>query len=384
MGSSLARDIQMENQLLTPPDMAADESHEPESRKQPELLHEADGSMWSSLIGNVRDAFLSPKQPPLVLSSQPVSQDLIITDEPIWTSLANGARDLFFPQKLPPLQLTSTPIAVKDLLAEKRGPMSTFGSVAAHALVFALIALAIWEAHLHARAIVVKKTDLTSIDVKPYLPITPPQKLTMGGGGGGGDHELVQVSKGKLPQIAKQQITPPQVLRVDHPKLAIEPTIVMQPVKLPDANMPNLGMPSSTQVQMASNGTGADGGMGSGVRGGLGSGSGMGFGPGNGQGMGGGDYQVGKGGTTAPVVIYSVEPEFSDEARRAKYEGICNVSVIVDAQGNPQRVHASQRLGMGLDEEAEKAVRQYKFKPAMNHGHPVPVEITVEVNFRIY
>jgi TonB family protein len=90
------------------------------------------------------------------------------------------------------------------------------------------------------------------------------------------------------------------------------------------------------------------------------------------------------GGVSAPVVIYSVDPEFSDEARRAKYQGVCLVSLIVDVHGNPQHIQIVRALGMGLDEKAVEAVKQYKFKPAYYHGKPVPVLINIEVNFRIY
>ena len=82
------------------------------------------------------------------------------------------------------------------------------------------------------------------------------------------------------------------------------------------------------------------------------------------------------------MAIYSPEPEYSDEARRAKYAGIVVVSLVVDAQGMPQRVRVVRALGMGLDEKAVEAVRQYKFKPAMFQGKPVPVEVNIEVNFR--
>jgi TonB family protein len=206
----------------------------------------------------------------------------------------------------------------------------------------------------------------------------------MGGGGGGGDHDLVQVSKGKIPKLDTKQITPPQIVRNDHPKLEVDPTIIMpKNIPLPQVDMPNLGMPTSTQVQLASNGTGAHGGMGSGNNGGLGSGSGGGYGPGSGGGTGGGVYHVG-GGVSPPTVISSVDPEYSDEARRAKYTGIVVVSLIVDTQGNPQHVNVVRRLGMGLDEKAIEAVRQYKFKPAMFQGKAVPVEVNIEVNFQIY
>jgi len=86
-----------------------------------------------------------------------------------------------------------------------------------------------------------------------------------------------------------------------------------------------------------------------------------------------------------PVPLFQPEAEFSDEARRQKFQGIVVVSLIVDAQGNPQNVHVVRTLGMGLDEKAVEAVRKYKFKPAMRDGKtPVAVPVQVEVNFRLY
>jgi TonB family protein len=124
--------------------------------------------------------------------------------------------------------------------------------------------------------------------------------------------------------------------------------------------------------------------MGTGSGGGLGSGQGNGYGPGYGGNVGGGLEAIG-GRVAAPVLIHSVEAEFSDEARRAKYQGVCLVSLIVDAQGNPQNIHVVRNLGMGLDEKAIQAIKQYKFKPAMKDGRtPVPVMITIEVDFRLY
>ncbi len=98
----------------------------------------------------------------------------------------------------------------------------------------------------------------------------------------------------------------------------------------------------------------------------------------------GGLYHIG-GRVSAPVVIHSVEAQFSDEARKAKYQGVCVVSLIVDAQGNPQNPRIAKSLGMGLDEKAIEAVRQYRFRPAMLDGEtPVPVTINMEINFRQY
>ena len=109
-------------------------------------------------------------------------------------------------------------------------------------------------------------------------------------------------------------------------------------------------------------------------------GAGLGFGAST----GGGLEQIG-GRVSAPVVLHSVEAEFSDEARRAKYQGACLISLIVDVQGNPQNIRVARSLGKGLDEKAIEAVRQYKFRPAMKDGQtPVPVMITLEVDFRLY
>jgi protein TonB len=370
----------MGNSVLSKPENETQDTRLAEVQR--DILQEADGPMWASLWSNLRDAFRPVKQPPLELTSQPVAPTglNVIDEEPIWKTLWNSLHDLFFPKKLPPLELTSAPVAVPDRMAVKRNPVSQAVSFATHVLVIGLIfllALAQW----HIRQV---KQKVAVTDITPAMPIAP-AKLTMGGGGGGGNHEIVEASKGKLPQIAKTQITPPQILRIDHPKLAVEPTIVMpQPIKLPDqAALPNLGIPQSPQVALASQGTGGGSGFGSGNGGGIGSGNGAGVGPGEGGGYGGGVMRPG-GGVSDPVLLYAPDPEFSDEARRAKYQGICVVGLIVDAQGNPQAIHIVRPLGMGLDEKAMEAVKQYKFKPAMLHGHPVPVQINIEVNFRIY
>jgi TonB family protein len=95
------------------------------------------------------------------------------------------------------------------------------------------------------------------------------------------------------------------------------------------------------------------------------------------------NYRIG-GKVTAPVLLYSVSPEFTDEARRAKYQGVVVVSTVVDAQGMPQNVRVVRPLGMGLDEKAIAAVKKYRFKPAMRNGEPVAVMVSIEINFRLY
>jgi periplasmic protein TonB len=320
--------------------------------------------------------------PALERQEQPKEPRLLaeIIDEPAWKTIANNIYDLFYPpKKLPPLVLTSKPIPVKDPMQEDRGKASPIISAAVHVLIIALV---LW-AFLAVKKAVSKKQLVTNIDVSQYMPIAPkgPQ---MGGGGGGGSHDIIQAPKGKLPKFEEKPITPPMVIQNDHPKLAVEPSIMMpKDIQLPTNNLPNLGDPRTNVVGPASNGSGSGAGMGTGSGGGIGSGKGNGYGPGEGGGYGGGLYHVG-GGVSAPQLVFAPDPEFSDEARRAKYQGVCVVSLIVDAQGMPQRVQVVRHLGMGLDEKAVEAVKQYKFKPAMLQGKPVPVEVNIEVNFRIY
>ena len=94
-------------------------------------------------------------------------------------------------------------------------------------------------------------------------------------------------------------------------------------------------------------------------------------------------YKIG-GDVKPPILVHSVDAEFSKKAKDAKYQGVSVVSLVVNAQGMPRHIHTIRKLGMGLDEKAIEAVRQYKFEPSTLHGKPVAVAITIEVNFRLY
>ena len=116
------------------------------------------------------------------------------------------------------------------------------------------------------------------------------------------------------------------------PKLTMDPTLIGPPdVKLPNVNMAQYGDPWA-RIGPASNGPGSGGGIGSGKGGGIGSGMGAGFGPGEGGGIGGGVFRVG-GGVSAPTLLSKVEPEYSEEARKAKYQGVVLLYVEVDPSG---------------------------------------------------
>jgi TonB family protein len=218
-----------------------------------------------------------------------------------------------------------------------------------------------------------------SIEISPY--IMEAAKDSSGGGGGGGDRDKLQATKGALPKLSKQQIVPPMVVvRAENPKLTAPPEVVVPQMNLPQIG--NLGDPLS-KVTLASNGTGSGGGIGSGSGGGVGSGRGPGVGPGWGGGIGGGAYRVG-GGVSAPRAVYSPDPEYSEEARKAKWQGTVVLWVVIGPDGRPRDVRVQRSLGMGLDEKAIEAVRSWKFEPAKKDGQPVAVQVNVEVNFRLY
>jgi periplasmic protein TonB len=302
-------------------------------------------------------------------------------EKPIWTGLYESIRDVFFPVKLPPLQLTSTPIPVPDRMAVKPNPWAI--GIATGVNVAILLIMLFFLGRTIIKAVTKPKEVATDVNLTDFK--APKADSMAGGGGGGGSHDIVDPIKGHLPKIEKDPITPPMVPVVEKPKLSILSAIdVQKNITLPDnPNLPNIGVKDSANVRLDSNGSGANG-MGSGSGGGMGSGNGDGYGPGTGGNTGGGLYHVG-GGISAPIPLIQPEAEFSDEARRAKYQGVCLISLIVDAQGNPQNPRVIRTLGMGLDEKALEAVRKYKFKPAMKDGKtPVPVPITIEVNFRLY
>jgi TonB family protein len=99
-------------------------------------------------------------------------------------------------------------------------------------------------------------------------------------------------------------------------------------------------------------------------------------------GVGGGVYRVG-GGVTAPVLLYRREPEYTEEARKAKYSGTVQLYVEIDPSGTPTNIRVLQGPGLGLDERAIEAVRQWKFKPGTKDGNPVTVGANISVSFQL-
>ena len=308
------------------------------------------------------------------------------TFEPLWKSLFRELDEFFFPKKLPPLKLESKPVPVKDIWGfynyKKNGALA---SSAAHVVIIALLIGGTILGRRVVTAVQAKPQTTTLVDPGDFIPLKP-SKTQAGGGGGGGDHDVLKASQGRLPTRSMQpQITPPTVIiRNQNPKLAVAPTIMVPPeVKIAmNNNMPNLGDPKSSAT-IPSNGTGSGSGIGEGSGGGIGPGNGRGFGPGEGMGTGGGVFRPGMG-ATLPRGLYTPDPEFSEEARKAKYQGICTLMIVVSPDGRATNIRVVNSLGMGLDEKAIEAVKTWRFEPGQKNGHPVPFEMAVEVDFHLY
>jgi TonB family protein len=301
--------------------------------------------------------------------------------EPPWfVGLWRNIQEMIHPEVLPPLEVTSKPIPVKDIWGlYPTDSKSMLYSVGLQSVVVLLLFTVSFNKAVQDK---VKETVTLIAPVLQPLDMAP-KKNAMQGGGGGGDRSPQPAAKGKLPKIAMKQFVPPtEIIRNEHPKLVMEPTIVAPPdAVLPNVNLPNIGDPLA-KIGPPSNGMGSGGGIGNGRGGGIGSGDGAGFGPGSGGGFGGGAFRVG-GGVSQPQVLTKIDPEYSEEARKAKYSGTVLLQLVVDIDGKAKNIKVVKGVGLGLDEKAVEAVQKWKFIPGKKNGTPVPVYATVEVNFRL-
>jgi TonB family protein len=213
-----------------------------------------------------------------------------------------------------------------------------------------------------------------------------------GGGGGGGNQMKEPPRKAEMP--GKDKITVPvsKPPAIEAPRQAkVEPNPVEMlniPAKsLADAteSLPGaIEAPPSLPAPSASQGAGTGGGAGTGRGTGVGPGTGSGLGPGTGGGTGGGVYQLGSGVTT-PVPVFQPTPQYTSDAMRARVQGIAVVSCVVRPDGTVGDVEVVRSLdsSFGLDEEAIKAAKRWRFRPGTLRGEPVSVRVVIEMSFTL-
>jgi TonB family protein len=214
------------------------------------------------------------------------------------------------------------------------------------------------------------------IDIAAY-------RATAAKGGGSGGTRSLPASIGRPPKPSPHPFTPPVVAtHNDNPKQTIEPAILAaSDTQLPTIDLAQFGDIFGVHGP-PSNGTGDGGGIGRRHGTGVGDSNGPGFGDGPGGGGVSGSGRI-EGWLTAPVLLWKNEPEFTEEARRAKIQGSVILRIEIDERGQVRNVSVTHGLGLGLDERAIDAVQHWKFRPASRNGKPAASSALVEVNFRL-
>lgn len=313
----------------------------------------------------------------------PLNSNMLVERPPEFRVFFRNLRDLIAPPKLPPLNITSKPVPVRSIW----GPREQFRraqalSIALHVLLAViLIVPLIWLQEKQQPV----QADVEVVDISPYILKLPPGKKRAGGGGGGGERKPKPAAEGKLPRFNMTQFTKPMAVpRNPNPKMAIEPTLLGPPqLKIPSPNAANFGDPLA-KLMTDSSGPGGGSGIGTGEGGGIGSGTGGGLGPGSGGGTGGGIFRPGTGGVGYPSCLYCPEPQYSEDARKAKYQGTVVLQVVIQPDGHATNIEVVKSPGLGLGEKAIEAVRTWRFKPALGpNGKPVATLTPIEVTFRL-
>lgn len=272
-----------------------------------------------------------------------------------------------------------------------RTAMVSFGI---HTLVvLAMIGLSIWINSQVAPT----STFVTLIASPPLDPLLLPTGKQGGGGGGGGKQEKKPASAGKIPRASDQQLmaptpTPPPP-KPDLSKLIV-PETIKSPMNLPYDLAKALPTGDLRGPTAPSSGPGAGGGIGSGSGTGIGSGNGGGVGPGSGGGFGGGHgggvgsgigpYVGGTPGVTSPIPIVMTTPHYTDDAIRAKVQGVVLLQAVVRKDGHTDSFRILRGLGHGLDEAAIQEIStKWRFRPGTKDGRPVDVIAVIEVQFQL-
>ncbi|HYE87891.1 MAG TPA: energy transducer TonB [Vicinamibacterales bacterium] len=279
-----------------------------------------------------------------------------------------------------PLHLSDRPVELRFGFEQRRSGVGVGVSVAAHGAFVLVVLLAIRFAPTPNAAEL-----LPDNRVKDIVWLADPGPG--GGGGGGGNNMPEPPRKAELRGREKMSVPVPATPEAvpDPPEAEPPPEQLVIPAEAmasAEATQPGTIAPSPTIT--ASQGAGKDGGAGTGAGAGIGSGQGAGLGPGYGGGTGGGAYQPGAG-ITIPQPLLQVGPAYTADAMRARVQGTVSLECIVMPDGSVSVVKVTRSLDpiFGLDQEAIKAARQWRFRPGLRQGEPVPVIITIELTFNL-
>jgi TonB family protein len=200
-----------------------------------------------------------------------------------------------------------------------------------------------------------------------------------GGGGGGGNEKPEPPKPAELP--GREKISVPAVKPEPVPEPAPEEPPPLDQLTIPAETM---AAATETTIGVLDSGDASSQSTGSGSGTGAGSGTGSGLGQGSGGGTGGGVYRPGSG-IINPAVLREVKPQYTADAMRAKVQGTVLLECVVLPDGSVGRVDIVKSLDstFGLDQEAIKAARQWRFRPGTRFGEPVAVLVTIELTFTL-
>ena len=224
-------------------------------------------------------------------------------------------------------------------------------------------------------------------------PKSPVLDENSGGGGGGLRSELRPPTIGDLPEFSNDRsiIAPTTRIQIQPPSLAVPERLEIDP-RLQQANheVAPTGIPTGP-LAPPSDGPGSDGGIGTSHGGGMGPGTGPGYGPGKNGGIGGGPG--GSGGrrpdgdaahfASRPVPLNHPRPNYTEQARQRRVQGVIKANVLVGPDGAVKAVHILTGLPDGLEEEAIRAAYEMRFRPAVSNGRPIDAWVTLEIEFNL-
>jgi len=266
---------------------------------------------------------------------------------------------------------------------DARRPMSWLAAGLVH-----LVALAALAAFVEPAQPVVATTPVRVAreSAAPPRIVFLPSEGPGGGGGGGGNRQPGPIRQAQGPGRDRSTLHVKPPIATPTRAANAEPPIghvVLDATPLGSGGAPLLGLPEGGVPYGTSLGPGSGGGVGTGSGSGIGSGSGPGLGPGSGGGTGGGVYRVG-GAVTAPRLVEQVRPTYTDAALADRIQGSVHLEIVVTRLGRAGRMRVVRSLDAGLDEQAMRAVRQWRFEPGRLAGEPVDVLVTVVLDFRIH
>ena len=326
----------------------------------------------AGFFGNLAESFRSAPG-----GNRPINSRLAVAWGAGFGGFGTRIKEFFSPPKQPPLPPGITPVKVKDIWSKDENFFSSQTlAILVHALVIALLVVPIGFRVVQTTQ-AKNKVDVTPLDISPYMAKLPAGANKAGGGGGANDHTTTPVNRGKVPKFKWTQFTPPQIkIQNPNPKLAAEPSLLGPPdLKVANINAPTFGDPLANAISDS---------LGHGNGTGIGSGSGGGLGPGSGGGTGGGEFRAGVNGVGQPGCIYCPNPDYSEEARKAKYQGSVFLDITISADGRVTAERILRGPGMGLEEKAIAAVKTWKLRPCTGpNGKPVSCTAPVEVVFRL-